>query len=380
VVRLFGSALALLWVAAWWSWGIQAQALVGRHGLLPLAEFFARAHGGAGPTPLTAPSVFWLVPQDWAILAAVGVGIVCATLAVFDVAPKGALTISALLYISFMAPAAPFLPVLADRLLLESTGLFLLLDRNRPGPAMHWLARGLLFKLYAEMGLGHWLAPGGVWLQGLALGDFLQTTPLPTPLGFYLAHLPEGLLNLATRAGVLVELLVPWLIFGPRRARLLAAVCLTLLQVGVALMGNYGLFAWLAVALHLFLLADADIGRLQGDIHRLSPVVARLFGRLTARLRALRPWGMWAPYVFTLKRRHPVAAPALHHGARGVAAMALGLGYLTASWAALLPAVGAGGPPPAPQAPEGRRWRRGRHRRPSRRPWPRPRRCLGPGT
>lgn len=339
VARLFGTAVALLWLAAWWSWAIQAFSLVGRHGLLPLAEFFSRALVDGGATPLTAPSVFWLAPNDWAIAAALGMGIVCATCAVFDVLPKTALATSALLYVSFMAPAAPFLPVLADRLLLECTALFLLMRRNTPGAAMHWLARGLIFKLYSEIGLAQWQDNAGAWRRGIGLGDFLQSTPLPTPLGWYMAHLPEGLLSLSSKVAVLIIVFVPVLVFGTRWMRLTAAVCLTLLQVAVVLLCNYGLFAWTAAALHLFLLTDSDVALVQQDITRLSPMLARVFGRLTRKMATWQPWGRLAPLVGRIRAQHPVAAPALHHGGRGLLAMTGAAAYLVVSLAALGPSL-----------------------------------------
>lgn len=340
MVRLFGCTVALLWIAAWWSWGLQVRCLIGQRGLLPLAEFFARAHAAGTPTPLQAPSIFWLWPTDLTILLALCAGIVCATLAVFDVAPKRALGVSALLYISFMAPGRPFFPMLVDRLLLEATALVWLLPRDRPGAAMQWLARGLIFKLYCEIGLSQLWAPDHAWRQGVALRTFLETTPLPTPLGLWAVHLPDGWLNLATRVTVFVLVFAPWLVFGTRAMRLVAAVLLTLVQLAVTLLSNYGLFPWLATALHLFLLADRDVARVQADIGRMSPKLAAFFGRLTESLQAARPpWGRWAPKVLRIKTRLPVAAPRVHRGARATAAMALMFVYVMGSLLAMWPAA-----------------------------------------
>ena len=54
-----------------------------------------------------------------------------------------------------------------------------------------------------------------------------------------------------------VELGVPFLIWFPRRVRLLAAGILILFQVLIMLTGNYAFFNLLAIALCLWLVDDA---------------------------------------------------------------------------------------------------------------------------
>ena len=337
MVRLFHAAIAALWLVAWWSWGIQALAILGRHGLLPLAEFFSQSLLHGKGSPWAVPSVFWLSPSDGAIVGAVALGMVSATLSLLGIAPKASLCVTAALYISFMAPAAPLLPGLGDRLLLEATGLLLLLPRDRPAPGMHLVARAMVFKLYIEVGLAQWFAPGAPWQQGLALKTLLESTPLPSPLAWYAAHLPEGALSLGTRLVVFVELFVPFFVFGPRTVRLVAAIVLTLLQVGVALLSNHGLFAWVAVALHLLLLVDADVTFMEADVGQWSPTLARWFGRLTRRVPLVQSWGLFAPWVARTRTRYPIAAPSWHRRVRYVAPTVVGTGYLLLSLAAVRP-------------------------------------------
>lgn len=58
---------------------------------------------------------------------------------------------------------------------------------------------------------------------------------------------------------LILELLVPFLVFGPRRAKLLCFALLSGFQVVNAATANYGFFVYLALALHVFLLADRDV-------------------------------------------------------------------------------------------------------------------------
>ena len=59
-----------------------------------------------------------------------------------------------------------------------------------------------------------------------------------------------------------VELGLPFLLFGPRRPRLVAAAGIGALQFLIALTGNYGFFNLLTLALCLLAVDDATLGRL----------------------------------------------------------------------------------------------------------------------
>ena len=61
------------------------------------------------------------------------------------------------------------------------------------------------------------------WRNLSALGYHFLTQPLPTPLAWYAASLPAGVLKVATGAMFFVELVLPFLIFCPRRLRFAAA-------------------------------------------------------------------------------------------------------------------------------------------------------------
>jgi hypothetical protein len=77
-----------------------------------------------------------------------------------------------------------------------------------------------------------------------------------------------------------LELVVPFAIFGPRRARLCAAIALSLFQIANAATANYGFFCYLAAALNLFLLDDVDVERAGAQLARAVPAA---IGRGAAR-------------------------------------------------------------------------------------------------
>ena len=95
-----------------------------------------------------------------------------------------------------------------------------------------------------------------------------ETQPLPTPLGWYAYHLPAWFQQFSTAAVLIVELLVPWLIFTTRRLRHIACAALVVLQLLIALTGNYAFFNLLTIALSLTLLDDASWPRWAGRPRR----------------------------------------------------------------------------------------------------------------
>jgi hypothetical protein len=94
------------------------------------------------------------------------------------------------------------------------------------------------------------------WRGLTALRVHYETQPLPTWLGWLAHQLPARLHTASTAVMFAVELVVPFLIFGPRPLRLTACALMIGLQAAIAATGNYGFFNLLTVVLCLLLLDD----------------------------------------------------------------------------------------------------------------------------
>ncbi|HEY5769968.1 MAG TPA: lipase maturation factor family protein, partial [Terrimicrobium sp.] len=90
-----------------------------------------------------------------------------------------------------------------------------------------------------------------------ALDYHYFTQPLPTPVAWFAQQLPGWWQVMSVRVMFFVELCLPFLLFGPRRLRLLAACGIAALQFLIALTGNYGFFNLLTLALCLLAVDDA---------------------------------------------------------------------------------------------------------------------------
>jgi lipase maturation factor 1 len=264
VGALASRLLALIALAAWLSLGSQVRVLLGSRGLLPVGELMdaVRADGRVGLLDL--PTLFWRFHSDGVLVGGTIVGAALSIMALCGWRPRLCFALSTALYLSYATVGRDFLSFQWDNLLLECGLLaaFLpTLPTDRPAPLVHFLFRLVLFKLYFESGIAKWQSDVGDWQDGSAMTYYYETAPLPTWLAFTAHHLPVWWHHLESRATLVLELVVPFLIFGPRRARLFAAFAFSFFQICNAATANYGFFCYLAAALNVFLLDDVDVER-----------------------------------------------------------------------------------------------------------------------
>jgi predicted DCC family thiol-disulfide oxidoreductase YuxK len=258
---LFLRVLGLIYLAAFISFGVQAQGLIGSHGILPLTEL---VHGLAdrfgSERFFLAPMLFWLNASDWAIGLVCWSGAGLALLLIFNLVPRLSLLLLYLLYLSLLYAGQVFMSYQWDIFLLEAGFIALLMTFARtPGI---WLLRWLLFRFMFMSGAVKLLSGDPNWWNLTALSYHFLTQPLPTPLAWYAAHLSPTTLSIATGSTFVVELLLPFLIFCPRRLRFLAACGILLLQSCILITGNYNWFNLQTMLLCLPLFDDAALEKL----------------------------------------------------------------------------------------------------------------------
>src|SRR5580704_11623912 len=270
VAWLFLRAMGLIYLIAFVSFGVQALGLIGSHGILPLSGFVGAANGQLGPERYWQfPMVFWLSQSDFAIQATSWVGATLSLLLIFDIMPRASSLLLYVLYLSIFYAGQIFMGFQWDVLLLETGFLtFILSVATRPGI---WLLRWLMFRFMFLSGAVKLLSGDPTWANLSALSYYFQTEPLPTPLAWYVHHLPHAVLTVATAATLFIELILPFLIFFPRRLRFVAAFGILFLQVVILLTGNYTFFNLLTMVLCLVLFDDAALRRVLA--HRVTRFV-----------------------------------------------------------------------------------------------------------
>ncbi|HXT98530.1 MAG TPA: lipase maturation factor family protein [Polyangia bacterium] len=275
VAGLFNRLLALISLVAWLSLASQVRVLIGSRGLLPVGEFMDAVRAEGRVSPLDLPTLFWRFHGDGLLVAGTVVGALLAMAALVGLRPRLCFGLSTLLYLSYATVSRDFLSFQWDNLLLECGLLVTFLPADRPAPLVHFLFRLVLFKLYFESGIAKWQSDLGDWQDGSAMTYYYETAPLPTFLAFTAHHLPVWWHHLESRATLVLELGVPFLVFGPRRARLGAAFAFGFFQIVNAATANYGFFCYLAAALSVFLLDDTDVARAGARVAELAPAKLR---------------------------------------------------------------------------------------------------------
>jgi predicted DCC family thiol-disulfide oxidoreductase YuxK len=255
---LFLRTLGAIYLIAFASFAVQASGLIGSHGISPVAEYLHSLREYYGAVYWQVPTVFWLNAGD-RMIKAVGIGGIClSVLLLLGVRWRILRVVLFVLYLSLVTAGQEFMGYQWDALLLEAGFLAILLGSS---PIVIWLYRWLLFRLMFLSGVVKLASGDPSWRHFTALPVHYETQPLPTPLAWYMYQLPEWFQRSSVGVVFFVELLVPFLIFTPRRVRLFAARAIIVLQILILLTGNYAFFNVLTIAFCLFLVDDAFLRR-----------------------------------------------------------------------------------------------------------------------
>ena len=272
---LFLRLLGFVYFVAFASLAPQLAGLVGSDGLLPAAGYLERAYDLWGRDAyVQLPTLLWLSPGDALLSMLCWLGIALSIAALAGVAPIATFAALWAVYLSVTVAGQDFLFFQWDLLLLE-TGLLAVLyaprnwwpplETRSPGStAARWLVWGLAFKLTFLSGITKLLSGDETWWDLTALRYHYETQPIPTWVGCYAHNAPDWFGTLSVGMMFCIELAVPFVVFVPprfRRVRTAGCALLCLLQVLIAVTGNYGFFNLLAVTLYISLLDDAVIAR-----------------------------------------------------------------------------------------------------------------------
>ena len=304
--------LGLVTLCAALSLWVQLDGLLGSDGILPAQDFIERVSAHAdrarwteAETFLRVPTLAWWSASNAALHVLCGLTTVAGLLLLFNILPGLAVLVAYVSYLSLYTVGDTFLGYQWDILLLESLVAALLITpwAIRPGfrlgvmPSIsgRWVFRLLVFKLMLLSGAVKLLSNDAVWTDLTALTYHYWTQPIPTWTSYPAHHLPLWIHKASTAGMFAVELGLPFLIFGPRRLRLVAFCGFVALQLGIAATGNYGYFNLLSLVLCLALLDDGAVRaftprRWRGwwpDVYARWPRPGPLWRRLPVRVVAL---------------------------------------------------------------------------------------------
>src|SRR5438105_12458058 len=280
--RWFLRALGLIYLIAFVSLWIQVDGLVGSNGVSPLNQFLPAVYERFGSTAYSLlPTLCWVDSSNGFLHFLCGGGVVLSLLLILGIAPVLSLVVLFIFYLSLTIAGQTFLSFQWHILLLETgfLSIFLAPWRLWPRELMWWLGSAtsataspvsraglfllkvLLFKLTLMSGVVKLTSGDDCWWNLTALDYHYWSQPLPTMFGWWADQSPGWFKHFSVAFCLVVEIIVPFFIWAPRRPRLIAAGLMIFLQVVIAITGNYCFFNLLTIALCLVLIDDATLVR-----------------------------------------------------------------------------------------------------------------------
>jgi hypothetical protein len=269
---IFLRALAIIYFSAFYSLLFQIKGLIGPEGILPAQQYLAAiAQQLGGLRFWYAPSLFWISATSTMLMAVTWIGLLASIAAFFNLWPRLSFFVCWVCFLSFIGASGVFSSYQSDGMLLEAGFLALFFTppglmpgwgaRHPPARASWFLLQWEWFRIYFESGMVKLASGDPQWRNFTAMDEYYQNGPLPTWVGWYVEHLPHWF-HAATVAGTLaLELGIVFMMFFPRRVRLICFFIVTPWEIGVILTANYTFLNYLVLALGFLLLDDKFLMR-----------------------------------------------------------------------------------------------------------------------
>lgn len=280
--KWFLRMLGLIYLIAFISLWVQVDGLVGAQGIWPIKEILSAAADQYGSQAYwLLPTLCWLNSTNAFLHFLCGAGVVLSLLLIVEIAPALSLLFLFVCYLSLTIAGQTFLSFQWDILLLETGFLAMFFAPWRltwrasrsaapPSRLALFLLKLLLFKLMVMSGVVKlssgdiswgWFDSSWHWSMATALDYHYWSQPLPTVFAWWADQSPEWFKHFSVVLCLVIEIVIPFLIWAPRRPRIFAAILLVFLQICIAITGNYCFFNLLTIALCLVLIDDATLGR-----------------------------------------------------------------------------------------------------------------------
>jgi hypothetical protein len=264
---IFLRALAAIYFSAFYSLLFQIKGLIGPEGILPARDYLAAvALQYPSAKVWFAPTLFWFSSSSHALMLVTWIGMTASIVAFVNLWPRLSLSICFVCFLSFVAAASEFSNYQSDGMLLEA-GFISLFFAPRglmpglgagtpPSRASLFLLQWEWFRIYFESGMVKLVSGDRQWRTFTAMDEYYQNGPLPTWVGWYVEHLPHWFHAASAAGTLLLELVLVWMLFLPRRVRILCFLIVSPWEIGVILTANYTFLNYIVLSLGFLLLDD----------------------------------------------------------------------------------------------------------------------------
>jgi len=306
--------LGFVYVFAFLGLIFQGPALLGSHGLTPVATYVDLLKGD-GATFWDVPSLFMWGASDTSLQLWAYVGLALAIACMLGYANMVSLVVLWFIYGSFERVGQLWFAFGWEIQILETTliAVFLAhpwdprpLAAPPPPTTAIVLMRWMVFRIMLGAGLIK-LRGDPCWTHLTCLDFHFETQPIPNPLSPLFHHMPHAVLAGGVAFNHIVEVVAPFFVFGPRRLRLIAGVLMFGFQGVLILSGNLAFLNWLTVVPILACFDDDAILRImprrarEWVRARLAPAVKRDGLWLAIAIGAsIIPLAIYPPLFFVL--------------------------------------------------------------------------------
>ncbi len=269
---VFLRALGGIYFIAFFSLSKQLLPLFGSSGILPVERYMrllGLAYGDEFAIFAERPGFFVFDYSDAFMVAACAVGVVLSALVAVGLCNGLVLGLLWVLYMSFVHIGQEFYGFGWEMLLLETGFLAIFLappvrvswlpEKSPPPGVVFFMLRWLLFRLMFGAGLIK-LRGDPCWRDFTCMLFHYETQPIPNPFSWHLHHMPAVVHYLGVLWNHVIELVVPWMLFGPRVVRACAGVLLVTFQMLLIISGNLSWLNWLTIAICIACFDDRILG------------------------------------------------------------------------------------------------------------------------
>jgi hypothetical protein len=267
---IFLRALAAIYFSAFYSLLFQIKGLIGPQGILPAQQYLTLVSNSLGEKRFWyAPTLFWYSSTDAMLMTVVWIGIATSILAFLNLWPRLSFFICFVCFLSFVAATSVFSSYQSDGMLLEAGFLALFFAPrgllpgwgadDPPSRASEFLLKWEWFRIYFESGMVKLLSGDVEWRNFTAMDEYYQNGPLPTWIGWYVEHLPHWFHAVTVVGTLALELVLVFMLFLPRRVRLICFFIVTPWELGVIFTANYTFLNYLVLSLGFLLLDDKSL-------------------------------------------------------------------------------------------------------------------------
>jgi len=271
---IFLRALGCIYFSAFFSLVFQIRGLIGPEGILPAGDYLravGQSFGYSQRVLWYVPTLLWLASGPHMLTALCWIGMGASVALLLNAWPRGMLVICFVCFLSFVSAAQDFSSYQSDGMLLEAGFIALFFApagfrpslgvASPPSRASLFLLQWEWFRIYFESGAAKIIGGDPEWRNFTAMDEYYQNGPLPTWIGWYMQHLPHWFHASSVFATLALELGLVWMLFLPRRWRIVCFFIVTPWELGVILSANYTFLNYLVLTLGFLLLDDRFLQR-----------------------------------------------------------------------------------------------------------------------